>query len=66
MWIDKSRLEKLNASIAEKEYFDDINMALKLLESLKVNHISPNTRDKINAAKVKRIRLIVNEILKKY
>lgn len=49
-----------------KKYTEDINICIRLLETLKKDYITPGTANKINSEKVKRVRLVIHDILKKY
>ncbi len=49
-----------------KEYIEDINICIRLLETLQKDYITPGTLSVINSAKVKRIRLTIHDILRKY
>ena len=47
-------------------YLNDIDISIRLLETLKTNYISPGTHNKINKNKITRVRLIISDLLKKY
>ncbi len=57
---------KEEMEINKQKYIEDINTCIRLLETLKHDFVTPGTNHKINSAKVTRIRLTVNNILKKY
>lgn len=52
--------------LEEKQYLEDIDTSIKLLETLKEGYITPGSLRKINTSKVTRIRLIIKDLLKKY
>ena len=58
-WEEERELEK-------RRYLDDIDTSIKLLETLKTDYITPGTYGKINTSKVSRIRLTINDLLKKH
>lgn len=56
----------INAELVKREYIEDINLCIRLLETLKNDYITPGTSSAINSDKVKRIRLTIHDILKRY
>lgn len=58
-WEEERDLEKM-------KYLDDVDTSIKLLVTLKTDYITPGTYGKINTSKVSRIRLTINDLLKKH
>lgn len=52
--------------LKEKQYLEDIDASIKLLETLKEGYITPGSHRKINTSKVTRIRLTIKDLLIKY
>ena len=49
-----------------EQYLGDIDTAIRILETLKTDFITPGWSHQINSSKVQRIRLVVHDLLKKY
>ena len=50
----------------KEDYLRDIETSINLLQTLKVDYITPGTFDNINTSKVTRIRLTINDLLKRH
>ena len=55
-----------NLSEWEKRYLEDVDVCIRLLETLKENYTSPVTSLGINTRKVSRVRITINDLLKKH
>lgn len=49
----------------EKRYLEDVEACIRLLETLKKDYIAPGTMD-VNSSKTTRVRLVIQDLLKKY
>ena len=55
-----------NLSEREKRYIDDVDICIRLLETLKEDYIAPGCYDMINVSKVTRVRIMIHDLLKKH
>lgn len=55
-----------NLSEWEKRYLEDVDVCIRLLETLKKDYTSPVTYLGINTSKVTRVRRTVHDLLKRY
>lgn len=55
-----------NLSEREKRYLEDVDVCIRLLETLKENYTSPVIYSGINTSKVSRVRITINDLLKKH
>jgi len=47
-----------------QKYLDDIDVCIRLLENLKVDYTLPGYLVRLNASKINRTRITINELLK--
>lgn len=52
--------------LKQKRCLEDIDICIRLLETLKEDYIAPGYSTKINASKVTRTRLMIHDLLKNY
>ena len=50
----------------KEDYLRDIEISINLLQTLKVDYITPGTFGNINTRKITRIRLTINDLLKRH
>lgn len=50
----------------EERFLKDVDICIRLLETLKEDCITPGCYDMINTSKATRVRLTIHELLKKY
>lgn len=56
-----------NLSEWEKRYLEDVDVCIRLLETLKEDYHTPGCwTEKTNTSKVTRVRLTIHDLLKKY
>lgn len=50
----------------EERYLEDVDICIRLLETLKEDYFTPGTGSMINTSKITRVRIMVHDLLKKY
>lgn len=55
-----------NLSEYEKRYLEDVDTCIRILDTLRENYVTPGYATRINTSKVSRVRITVNDLLKKY